>query len=255
MVEKHVSTCNSCQRNKASNKKQYGKLPLVPALRNKEPWEQVQVDCCGPWTIRYRNNITGRISTFEIQLLSMADVCTNWSEFARIHSANSIATAKSFDKYWLCRYPRPKECRHDNGNEFMGMEFQEMLASYGITSKPTTVKNPTANAIVERLHGILGEQLRSTIFEQDWSDDVDTLIQSCAYALRATAPSNGIYSPAQLTFGCDMIFRQKVIIDWERLKATRDKQALQNNAKENRKRLEHEYKVGDKVLIILKPYE
>ena len=52
-----------------------------------------------------------------------------------------------------------------------------------------------------------------------------------------------------------MIFRQKVLIDWECLKASRDKQALQNNAKENRKRLEHEYKVGDKVLIVLKPYE
>jgi hypothetical protein len=130
-----------------------------------------------------------------------------------------------------------------------------MLESYGIISKPTTVKNPTANAIVERIQGILGEQLRATIFATDWSDDVDTLIQACAYALRATSPSNNPYSPAQLAFGCDMLFRQKVIIDWEWLKESRDKQSLQNNAKENRKRLEHEYKVGDKGLIILKPYE
>jgi hypothetical protein len=255
MVENHVATCDSCQRNKVSNKKQYGKLPLVPALRNKEPWEKIQVDCAGPWTIRYNNAITGKVSTFQIFLMSMVDLGINWCEFARIPSANSISTAKALDKNWLCRYPRPKECGHDNGNEFLGREFQELLDSYGIISKPTTVKNPTANAIVERIHGTLGEQLRSTIFEHDWSDDVDTLIQACAYALRATAPSQGIYSPAQLAFGCDMIFRQKVLIDWERLKAARDKHALQNNAKENRKRLEHEYKVGDKVLIILKPYE
>ena len=130
-----------------------------------------------------------------------------------------------------------------------------MLDSYGIISKPTTVKNPTANAIVERIQGTLGEQLRATLFNSDWSDDVETLIQACAYALRATSPSNNPYSPAQLAFSCDMLFRQKVIIDWERLKASRNKQSLQNNAKENRKRLEHEYKVGDKVLIILKPYE
>lgn len=130
-----------------------------------------------------------------------------------------------------------------------------MLESYGITSKPTTVKNPTANAVVERIHGTLGEQLRATIFGADWSDDVDTLIQACAYALRAASPARGTYSPAQLVFGYDMIFRQKVLIDWERVKALRVRFAAENNAKENKKRREHTYKVGDKVLLVLKPYE
>lgn len=51
MVEKHVTSCNSCQRNKQSNKKQYGKLPLIPAMHNRNPWEKIQVNCCGPWKI------------------------------------------------------------------------------------------------------------------------------------------------------------------------------------------------------------
>ena len=134
-----------------SNKKLHGKIPLNPALRGKNPWDKVQVDCCGPWTIRYHNEVTGKISSFQIHLLSMVDVCNGWPEFARINSANSIATAKAFDKNWLCRYPRPLECGHDNGKEFLGIEFQELLTSYGIKSKPTTVKNPRANAIVERI--------------------------------------------------------------------------------------------------------
>ena len=137
----------------------------------------------------------------------------------------------------------------------MGCEFQEMLDSYGIVSKPTTIKNPAANAIVERIHGTLGEQLRSTIFSTDWSEDVDTLIQACAFALRAALPARGTYSPAQLAFGYDLIFRQKVLIDWERMKAVRIKLAQENNAKENKKRLVHEYKVEDKVLLVFKPYE
>jgi len=52
MVESHVASCDSCQRNKHSNKKSYGKIPITPALRNKNPWEKVQLDCCGPWTIK-----------------------------------------------------------------------------------------------------------------------------------------------------------------------------------------------------------
>jgi hypothetical protein len=65
-VENHVDTCNSCQRNKHTNKKAYGKVPLVPALRNKEPWQTVHVDCGGPWTVRYFDDKTGQIPPFEV---------------------------------------------------------------------------------------------------------------------------------------------------------------------------------------------
>ncbi len=59
MVEKHVASCDSCQRNKLSNKKPHGKIPLTQALHNKNPWDKVQVDCCGPWTVCYKNTATG----------------------------------------------------------------------------------------------------------------------------------------------------------------------------------------------------
>ena len=44
-------------------------------------------------------------------------------------------------------------------------------------------------------------------------------------------------------------------MDWERIKAIRTRQVIENNSKENKKRLEHEYKVGDKILILFKPHE
>ena len=81
MVEKHVETCDSCKCNKQSNKKQYGKLPLVPALRNKNPWEKVHVDCGGPWKIRYTNEETGAITSFDVHILAIVDACTKWTEF------------------------------------------------------------------------------------------------------------------------------------------------------------------------------
>jgi len=46
-----------------------------------------------------------------------------------------------------------------------------------------------------------------------------------------------------------------VLIDWEQVKAIRFKDAIDDNIKENKKRLEHEYKVGDKVLLVYKNYE
>ncbi len=51
-----------------------------------------------------------------------------------------------------------------------------------------------------------------------------------------------------------MIFRQKILIDWIALKQVRQLQAVANNAKENKKRLGHIYKVDDLILIVKKPY-
>ena len=44
----------------------------------------------------------------------------------------------------------------------------------------------------------------------DWSSDVDTLVKACAYAIRTTTLAQGLYSPTQLAFGYDMLFRQKM---------------------------------------------
>ena len=52
-----------------------------------------------------------------------------------------------------------------------------------------------------------------------------------------------------------MLFRQRVLVDWVLLKEQRKAQATANNAKENKKRVDHTYKVGDLVLIVLKSYE
>ncbi len=144
-----------------------------------------------------------------------------------------------------------KSSTTDNGSEFIGFEFQEMLESYGIQPVSTTVKNPQANSTIERLHLTLGDQLRCTTFEgSHFLEDVNTIVQACAYAVRTTIPSNSPYSPAQLTFGRDMIFRQQIIVDWENIKQQRLQQAAANNDKENKKRVEHTYSVNDLVLIV-----
>ena len=138
----------------------------------------------------------------------------------------------------------------------MGEEFQELLISYDIKSKPTTIKNPTAQALVEHLHLTLGDQLRVSIYSIDhWHEDVNHLIQACAWAIRTTVPLNVPYNPSQLIFGMDIIFHQKVKVDWQLLKEQRRNHAIANNKKENKNRIQHDYKVGDLVLIVDKSYE
>ena len=42
------------------------------------------------------------------------------------------------------------------------LHFQSLCDTYGIKRKPTTVKNPQANAILERIHGVLRNMLRTS---------------------------------------------------------------------------------------------
>ena len=123
------------------------------------PWEVVHLDMVGPWTVKFRLTKEDRTINKEIQALTIVDRATGWPEFCFAKEKKSKFIAKLFDKVWLCRYPRPDQAVYDNGSEFVGNEFQELLNDYGIEAKPTTVKNPQANSVVERLHLSIADML------------------------------------------------------------------------------------------------
>jgi hypothetical protein len=52
-----------------------------------------------------------------------------WVEISIQENKQAKTTAENFDMIWLCRYPRPLRVIHDQGPEFTGDEFQEMLKS------------------------------------------------------------------------------------------------------------------------------
>ncbi|KAL7483647.1 hypothetical protein ACHAW6_009291 [Cyclotella cf. meneghiniana] len=131
--------------------------------------------------------------------MTMVDACTNWTEFALIPTANSKSCAIQFETNWLCRYSRPSEVGHDNDKEFMGEEFQELFVSYDIKSKPTTVKNPTAQSLVECLHLTLGDQLCVSIYPLTTGMRILRLGHLNHYPIKLTLQSE----PTHLWYGHD----------------------------------------------------
>ena len=110
------------------------------------------------------------------------------------------------DQEWLSRYPRPNACIFDNGPEFSS-EFRELLLSYGIKPKPTTIKNPQANAFVERIHQTMADAIRSMDLGARPFDDmtIDAVLQNITFGLRATYHTSLLASPGQIVFGRDMV--------------------------------------------------
>ena len=143
--------CQYCQKYKVHHKL-YVHLPPTN-FNHLSPWDEVHVDMIGPWKVS--------INDFEYQFRAVTciDAIVNLSGVIPVVNARSKTVANAFEDGWLSRYPRPRKCIHDNGNEFLGPEFLHMLSRDNITSVPTTVKNPQTNAVVERLH----QTLKTTI--------------------------------------------------------------------------------------------
>lgn len=162
-----------------------------------------------------------------------------WLEVIVQRGKGSAATAISFE----CRYPRLKQVVHDRGPEFTGDEFQALLKSMAIKDKPITTKNPQSNAICERVH------LNILRVRPDLQDQLETALDYAAYIIRASCHTVLRASPAQLLFGEDMLTRQLQFANWNYLSKQRFMTILQDNERENLKRVQHFYRVGDNVML------
>jgi hypothetical protein len=156
-VKQFVQTCQTCQHYKRQCKN-YGHLP-TKIQRDIEPWNEVHVDLIGPWIIPQRPSKSPKLSAkpdvkqpLQVLALTMIDPSTNLLELIVVSDKESRTVARAFNRSWLCRYPRPLICLHDKGTKFTGIEFQELLQSYGIKAVIATTANPQTNAILERTH-------------------------------------------------------------------------------------------------------
>ena len=60
----------------------------------------------------------------------------------------------------LTRYPCPIGCIWDNDNEFK-TDFRKLIEGFRIQYRPTAAKNPQANAIIERVHGVINDIIQT----------------------------------------------------------------------------------------------
>ena len=224
----------SCQKNKRVTKN-YGHLP--PTSQSYEPWECVQADLFGPWSYTDVDGVEQ-----SIRAVSFMDVGTRWVELHEYSSKRSEDISLIFDREWLNRYPRPRTVIYDNGTEFTS-EWNEMLESYGVIGKPTTIKNPQSNAFVERVHLVIADCLRAMDLPSKPHDETThhAILQAVAYGLRSTFHSALQASPGQFVFGRDMLVNATYVANWHAVKQRKQQAALYNNARENKSRQYHDY--------------
>jgi transposase InsO family protein len=184
----------------------------------------------------------------------MIDPATGWFEIVAYDDKRAITVANMLEQTWLCRYPRPSLITYDRGSEFIGTGFRTTVKNeYGIKAKPITVRNPQANAIIERIHQVIANMIRTYELEDVYMDKKDPwggILAATAYAVRSTYHTTLQATPGQLVFGRDMIFNVKHTANWKLIKERKQKIIDYNNERENKSRIAHEYTINEKVLLL-----
>ena len=169
----------------------------------------------------------------------------------QIDNKTAAEVADIVELTWLTRYPYPRKIILDRGTEFMA-EFGRMVKQdYGLKIRSITTRNPQANAILERIHQTIGNIIKTydvkniAATQDPWSG----ILAATMFAVRATYHTTLQASPMQLVFGRDAILNIKHTANWDHIRSRRQSIINANNDRENRKRRDHTYHVGDKILI------
>lgn len=263
-IKELVKTCDKCQKGK-TRKRKYGKLPPKDAVTR--PWHTVCVDLIGPFDISDHSG-----NTMEVMCLTIIDPATGWFEIAELPTKivdkydkkqdkwfkdeildkDSATISRLFNKHWLSRYPRPRYVVCDNGGEFK-LHLKRLCKEFSIGRKPTSSRNPQANAILERVHGVVNSMLRTSRLqelEEVSAERIDEWITNMAWAIRSTHHTVLKSSPGAAVFGRDMLFDIPYVADWDEIGRRRQLQVDRDNVRDNNRRLPYDYKIGSKCLII-----
>jgi hypothetical protein len=209
-IRRYVKSCRSFQVNKRHSQK-YGHLP--PKLVITTPWKGLCVDLIGPYTLKGKDG-----SSIDFMCLTMIDLATSWFEIVELPTVaqettvplggkgkkvtfdkntkvaepyfdkSSAQTSNLVYKTWFSSYLHCQNIIYDNGREFK-LHFGSLCNTYGIKRKPTSVKNPQANALLERIHAVLGNMLHTSeldMAETVKASDINVFLSDAAWAVRST---------------------------------------------------------------------
>jgi hypothetical protein len=256
-----TKSCRECQVNKKWKLK-YGYL--LPKTFITVPWRVLCVDLIGSYTLKGKDG-----TNIDFMALTIINPATSWFKIVELPLIRKLKTiavdgkessiveeivnktseriAWLVNKTWLSRYPRCCYRVYKNGSEFK-LNFEYLCVTYGIKRKPTTIKNPQANASLERLHQVLVQM--SCTAELDMAktispDDVDVFLDNAAWAICSTYHTVLKASLGAAIFGQDMLFDILFIAGCNEIGDYRQHQSNLNTAPLNSKQVDYDCKVGN----------
>ena len=150
-------------------------------------------------------------------------------EVAEIPSKESITVAEQVDKYWFCRYPRPTKVIYAiMDRNSLDHPFKNWLrTSIRLKQSLRQLKNPQANSVLEPIHQVIANMLRTFELEEQEVDKDDPwtgILNAVGWAVRSTYHHTTLQAtPGQLVFGRDMVFNIAHEANWKEIQDRKQK--------------------------------
>lgn len=254
---RYVTTCASCQKNKSSNAKTIGLLQPLMIPANK--WEQVSMDLI--------TSLPTCVGTGYDALAVFVDRLTKMIRVAPIKkSITAVELAQVFMDVVYKLHGMPKVIVSDRDPRFTGDFWRALFKHTGTKLAMSTAYHPQSDGQTERANRTIEEMLRSYVspHQNDW----DKHLTAVEFAYNNSVQASTGFTPFYLNYGRHpdtpltlqiaaphtpdadaqaFVKRLKEDLDLarSRLTAAQERQAQYAN----RKRREHVFKTGDKVLL------
>jgi hypothetical protein len=174
--------------------------------------------------------------------------CLDHTKDAEIFDKTSVQTSNLVYKCWFSRYPCCCYMIYNDGSEFR-LHFHDLCKTYGVKHKPTSIKNPQGDAILECMHAVFTNMLCTAKLNMAKSvnaSDIDILIADASWAICSTHHTVLKASPGAAIFGQDMLFDIPFLADWKIIGEHRQRPTDLNTDLENEGRIDYDYNVGQK---------
>ena len=186
--------------------------------------------------------------------LTAIDTVTGLVELKRLVNKTSAHVAKQFKNCWWSQYPQPLNCIHDQGGEFTGYSFQQLLHRHDIHSHAITAKNFQANAICEGIYQTVSNCLWAMVAMNPRgrintaNQLVNSALANCVFATHTAMHGSIKASSGSLAFGRNMVLDIPVISDRLFIQQRRQQLIDERLIAANRKRFSYDYQPGQEVL-------
>lgn len=183
----YVSRCRVCQQAKSTALKPAGLMGTQRIVDR--PWQAISLDLMGPFV---------RSSRGYKYLFVVVDYFSKYSLLFPLRAATARLVSKHLEEDVFLVYGVPSFVICDNGSEFIGQPFKDLLKEYKVKTVYTPSRHPQANP-TERVNRTIGNMLRSYVGDnhRNW----DIMLPQIGCALRTAVHETTGYSPAFLVFG------------------------------------------------------
>lgn len=153
-VARYIRRCTICLQNKPVQKPPPGHL-LSNQPKTSRPWQIISIDLVGPLP---------RSSSGYSYILSVLDIFSKFTLFFPLRAATAPGIVRWLEDHVFLIYGAPDKIICDNGTQFRGKVFKDLMDAYDVEIKYTANYHPQANP-VERVHRVLKTMLSSYVSE------------------------------------------------------------------------------------------